>query len=147
MSAISRLKATFEGLLPATTKTFQMLGDLMAPMSSWRTLREAIEECVGSKTLPFLGLYLNDLTFTEEGNPDFIEDDYLGTLINIPKHQMIFKCVDSFLRYQKHMETNVSMKEIPILSLIKQLPKLSGEDLYQLSLEREPRGVLAKDLE
>lgn len=75
--------------------------DILSPMSSFKTLRHAVEECRGQKVVPFLyemflahgtnklrGVHLSDLTFTEEGNPDFVLSDTKEELINAPKHQV-----------------------------------------------------------
>eukprot|EP01126_Amoeba_proteus_P066262 TRINITY_DN9551_c0_g1_i1.p1 TRINITY_DN9551_c0_g1~~TRINITY_DN9551_c0_g1_i1.p1 ORF type:complete len:351 (+),score=75.14 TRINITY_DN9551_c0_g1_i1:193-1245(+) len=147
LSAVSRLKHSFEGLQPNVVKVFQSMGELLAPMSSFKTLREKVEEC-GDQVLPFIALHLSDITFTEEGNPDTVVDEFLGTvLINITKHEMIYKCIDSFLRYQRSGDYSHLTPNETIYSLLKQLPKLNSQDLYLLSLEREPRGALVKDLE
>ena len=37
--------------------------------------RKAYRQCLGAATppcIPYLGVYLTDLTFLEEGNPDFV---------------------------------------------------------------------------
>eukprot|EP01127_Copromyxa_protea_P022764 TRINITY_DN8336_c0_g1_i1.p1 TRINITY_DN8336_c0_g1~~TRINITY_DN8336_c0_g1_i1.p1 ORF type:complete len:1422 (+),score=300.69 TRINITY_DN8336_c0_g1_i1:332-4267(+) len=137
LSCITRLKQTFAALPPGFRNVLQEMLEIVCPLSSFRNLRAKIEECSGMTLLPFMGLHMSDLTFAEEGNKDFILDDNTQqNLVNWPKHMLIWNTIESCLKHQGE-ETNFTGGFLyPILLA---LPKLSDDELYALSLEREPR--------
>ena len=48
-------------------------------------MREALHRC-DPPCIPYLGMYLTDLSFIEEGTPNFTED---GGLLNFSKMRMV----------------------------------------------------------
>ena len=65
---------------------------------SHRTLRVAslfgARLCTRSKAIvPYLGLYLTDLTFIEDGNSDLVQGDDGNPCINLAKCQMVGKAL------------------------------------------------------
>jgi len=120
--------------------------DLMNPASSFKKLRAAIDEG-GGNVLPYMGMYLTDLVYIEDGNPDFVADKDKGKenyvekepVINFLKHYMIYRQINSFLKFQTDANFNEIEKEDPIYSFLYELPTLSDEELYALSLDREPK--------
>lgn len=105
-AAVFRLKRTWELLPRASAKEFSELDDLVKPQRSHAALRRAIGEGHREASVPYLGLYLTDLTFIEDGNPDLllVRDETraadLGDLgasshqINYAKCQMVAKVRD-----------------------------------------------------
>jgi len=143
-SALSRLKHTLAGLKPRQREQWEELAALMHPSNSFRPLRQAMEES-GRRCLPYLGLFLSDLTFMEDGNPDLLDREG-RSLLNFPKHMMIYKAIDSLLRYQHSADYKSLPKTEPLYTFLYELPALDENVLYALSLEREPRNASAKDL-
>lgn len=78
------------------------------------------------------GVCLSDLTFLEDGNQDFLGDG----LINIHKRRMVYKAIEEVQQCQL-MPFLFEKKEIH--ELLTELPVLSENDLFALSLAREPR--------
>ena len=86
---------------------------------------------------------LQDLTFIEQGNPD-----YIGELINFEKRVLVSSVLDSVQRYQK-----VAFKRPPdserrrgppahlVATFIATHERQSDDDLYAASLRVEPRGA------
>jgi len=72
MSSINRLKHTFNDVNVNVINKFKELVKLMHPQGSFKMYRQALAK---SKTpiIPYLGCYLTDLTFIEDGNPDEID--------------------------------------------------------------------------
>ena len=101
-----------------------------------------------SRAHPFLSydgfsraIYLKDLTMIDEGNPDLLQIQE-KSLINFPKHLLTSKRIDSMMDHQ-----NVSFrgtKREPIFTFLYELPGLPEDELYELSLEREPRAENTK---
>ena len=50
----------------------------------FRNLRDSLHRC-DPPCIPYLGMYLTDLSFIEEGTPDFTEDG----LLNFSKMRMV----------------------------------------------------------
>jgi hypothetical protein len=90
---------------------------------------------------------LTDITFLEEGNPDTIQDDSSGEfLINFPKHFMIYSSINNLLKYQKNASKYDLSRKEPQFTFLFELQILHEDDLYHLSLTREPRECELKDV-
>jgi hypothetical protein len=85
--------------------------------------------------LPSLsGVYLKDLTFIEDGNPDT-----LAGLINFSKRMLLYKAIADMQQYQ--LKPYPFLADPEIANLIHGMPKFDENELYSISLEREPRGA------
>eukprot|EP01090_Pellita_catalonica_P000606 TRINITY_DN10419_c0_g1_i1.p1 TRINITY_DN10419_c0_g1~~TRINITY_DN10419_c0_g1_i1.p1 ORF type:complete len:581 (-),score=81.77 TRINITY_DN10419_c0_g1_i1:1794-3425(-) len=131
-SAILRLRSVKN----ASTKllsTFKGLEDLMHPQGSFRAYRAHLRE-QSVPCLPYLGTYLTDLTFIEDGNPDKVDG-----LVNFSKRKMVYKIISEVQQYQPP-NSKYEFKPDPALSyFLSELPILQDKDLYNLSLLREPK--------
>lgn len=79
-------------------------------------------------------MYLTDLTFIDEGNPN-----YIGQFINFSKQELVHDVLREVLVFQ--MES-YNIPSIPnIASYFLALPALDEDTLYKISIEREPRGA------
>lgn len=56
----------------------------MSSDGRFRSLRDALHRC-DPPCIPYLGLYLTDLSFIEEGTPNFTQDG----LLNFSKMRMV----------------------------------------------------------
>jgi len=80
----------------------------------------------------------------DEGNPDTIEVEK-QMLVNFTKYSLIVRTIKQIQNYQG-VRTDFLAKE-PYYSFLHELPKLEEKELYELSLLREPRNALPKDIE
>jgi len=137
--AVSRLRHSFNGIRKNITENWEILMDIMGPMNAFKKLRTTIEES-GPTALPYIGMYLSDLTFMEDGNQNELirEGNPPIKLINFTKHFMIYRAIDQLLKYKTSAKFNIQ-KHDPIYTFLYELPVLPEEDLYQLSMMREPR--------
>jgi len=111
--------------------------------NNWKHLREAVKQCT-PPCLPYLGVYLSDLTFIEDGNPDFFTRTFGSNtikLINFDKRLMICKIITNLRIYQsKHYQLTALQ---PVQEYLHEaiMIRTFGEknETYQLSLLREPR--------
>jgi hypothetical protein len=86
------------------------------------------------------GVYLGDLTFIEDGNPDTIDG-----LIHFSKRALVYKLLAQIQTFQV---SGYNLQRVePIQEYISHLPIISENDMYQLSLECEPRNAEQKDIE
>ncbi|KAL1921320.1 uncharacterized protein VTP21DRAFT_11036 [Calcarisporiella thermophila] len=135
-SAIFRLKRTWELVNQKTMLAFSQLKKLMSSAKNFgeyrRVLKASEPPCV-----PFLGVYLTDLTFIEDGNPDSLKRSH--ELINFAKYTKTAEVIRELQRYQI---TPYSLAPVPEIQLFLRKCLQSAravEELYPLSLSLEPR--------
>ncbi|CAL4091049.1 unnamed protein product, partial [Meganyctiphanes norvegica] len=132
-SSVFRLKKTWEKVSKTTRQTLDKLQTLVTSDGRFRSLRDALHRC-DPPCIPYLGMYLTDLTFIDEGTPTFTDDD----LLNFSKMRMIAHVIREIRHFQQtpyKIEYNNRVASYLLdTSLI-----LSDEDQYRLSLDLEPR--------
>eukprot|EP01094_Clydonella_sp_ATCC50884_P025386 TRINITY_DN6654_c0_g1_i1.p1 TRINITY_DN6654_c0_g1~~TRINITY_DN6654_c0_g1_i1.p1 ORF type:complete len:443 (+),score=162.18 TRINITY_DN6654_c0_g1_i1:104-1330(+) len=137
-SAVYRLKHTFGSISKESAKFLEKMNEVMSANQSYKVLRAVLAEA-NPPCIPFLGVYLTDLTFVEDGN----QDKVMG-MINFKKRILEYDIIVQVLKYQ---DLSYPYKLVPQFeSLLKKLPILEENDLYQLSLGCEPRKAKKKDL-
>lgn len=130
--AITRLKKSFSKMDKSSVKKLEELQSLARPGDNFRILRDELKKA-SNPCIPYLGLYMSDLTFLDNGNPNF----HSSGLINFSKCRLIYHQIrDLILRQDK----SYNFEEVPALheSLIK-FNFLDTDVLYDVSLQREPR--------
>lgn len=85
-SPVARLSHTFEALNTRARATLDKTRQLMAYEKSYSTYRKALSTC-SLPVIPYLGIYLTDVTFVHHGNPDTVvaEHNVDLKLINFAK--------------------------------------------------------------
>ena len=140
-AALYRLKRTWEALPKASRRDFEDLCTLVKPDRSHAALRQAMRQAArAGATVPYLGLYLTDLTFVEEGSSDFVDaDDGSGEkLINLGKCAMLGKCIGEILAFQSAGLPPYESNE-PLALYFTGLDPPEDDEIYALSLAAEPR--------
>jgi hypothetical protein len=131
MSSITRLRKTFAEVPPQHMQSFSSLEKMMSPNSSYKTYRQSLHKST-PPSLPYIGTYLSDLTFIEDGNPDRI-----GNLINWQKRELVHKVIVEIQQYQIQ---NYKFPVVePINTFLTELPSMTDKELYDLSVSLEPR--------
>ena len=138
MAVTQRLHHTKNGMKKSSMTKLEMLGKLMAPHKSWATFREALGNCV-PPAIPYLGVFLTDITFIHDGNKDFVNG-----LVNWKKVTLIHRVLETISKFQK--VPYCFSVENPAYSMLYQLPSQDDECNYQLSLDREPKKIELKAL-
>ncbi|KAH6621568.1 ras guanine nucleotide exchange factor domain-containing protein [Chaetomium sp. MPI-SDFR-AT-0129] len=98
-TSVKRLKITWDAV-PAKRK--EMLRSLQASVDfnqNFKVLRAKLHDQV-PPCLPFLGMYLTDLTFMDVGNPATKTNDNGLTVINFDKHTRTAKSIGELQRFQ-----------------------------------------------
>jgi hypothetical protein len=98
-TSIKRLKMTWDAV-PAKRK--EMLKGLQATVDfnqNFKVLRAQLHDQV-PPCLPFLGMFLTDLTFVDVGNPATKTSDTGLTVINFDKHTRTAKSIGELQRFQ-----------------------------------------------
>ncbi|CAG5099509.1 Similar to RASGRF1: Ras-specific guanine nucleotide-releasing factor 1 (Homo sapiens) [Cotesia congregata] len=83
-SSVYRLKKTWEKVSKTTKQTIERLQSIVSSDGRFRNLRDTLHRC-DPPCIPYLGLYLTDLSFIEEGTPNFTDDG----LLNFAKMRMV----------------------------------------------------------
>ena len=94
-SSVRRMKKTFKGLDAEYTKKFEKFENLLSHQFSYRGYRDHLHN-INPPCVPYMGVYLTDLTFLMDGNPDNVDDG----LINFKKRRLIAEVIEEIHQYQ-----------------------------------------------
>ncbi|KAI8364223.1 ras guanine nucleotide exchange factor domain-containing protein [Blakeslea trispora] len=134
--SIGRLKRTWELMSTRTMAILQNIRKLMGANRNFSEYRELIKK-INPPCIPFLGIYLQDLTFIDDGNSNLLKKS--NNLINFSKRMKTAEVIRDLQQYQS---THYMLSAVPDLQeFIKTHLHSSREDeeLYNLSLKLEPR--------
>ncbi|KEY69534.1 hypothetical protein S7711_02068 [Stachybotrys chartarum IBT 7711] len=108
-STISRLRKTWDVVSTKRKEALRSLQEVVEPSQNHKALRTRLHDHV-PPCLPFLGMYLTDLTFVDIGNPatkqislskEPEEDGQAGlTVVNFDKHMRTAKIIGELQRFQ-----------------------------------------------
>ena len=130
-AAVKRLKATAALVGPRVHAALAELRDLLSPFQSFRRYRAEYAAARGP-AIPFIGSFLTDLTYIEDGNKNDIDG-----MINFGKRSQSYAIIQDVLKFTASPYELAIHPELQ--AFIARLPKFSDEELYQRSLEFEPR--------
>ncbi|KAI8842145.1 ras guanine nucleotide exchange factor domain-containing protein [Chytridium lagenaria] len=101
--------------------------------------REALHT-INPPCVPFLGFYLTDLTFIEEGSPDFLRG-YPPGMINFSKRMKTAEVILEIQQYQNvpYFLTVVGELQDFLKKCLEECGEVDEERLYEMSLALEPR--------
>ncbi|XP_026565109.1 ras-specific guanine nucleotide-releasing factor 1 isoform X2 [Pseudonaja textilis] len=132
-SAIFRLKKTWMKVSKPTKAVIDKLQRLVSSEGRFKNLREALKNC-DPPCVPYLGMYLTDLAFIEEGTPNYTEDG----LVNFSKMRMISHIIREIRQFQQtayKIEHQAKVTQY----LLDQTFVMDEEGLYDASLKIEPK--------
>jgi len=134
-SAVYRLRKTRKRLDDATVQNFTNISNIMSHEASYMTMREAyLRACKSQKPfLPYLGLFLTDLTFIEEGSSDRTAEG----LINLDKCRLIATSLQGFYSFY-NLKYCITV-DPTVRNYLMNSKCLTEENLYKVSLKLEPR--------
>lgn len=152
-STISRLRRTWESVSPRRREMLRTLQGIVEPAQNHKILRGKLHDHV-PPCLPFLGMYLTDLTFVDIGNASTKPLHALGhegdeetdgiTIVNFDKHNRTAKIIGELQRFQ----IPYRLTEIPEMQdwMTRQVTRVRENDggnvqvnYYRRSLLLEPR--------
>ncbi|XP_061585424.1 ras-specific guanine nucleotide-releasing factor 2 isoform X4 [Cololabis saira] len=132
-SAIYRLKKTWAKVSKQTKALMDKLQKTVSSEGRFKNLRETLKNC-NPPCVPYLGMYLTDLAFIEEGTPNFTEEG----LVNFSKMRMISHIIREIRQFQ---QTPYRIEHQPKVTqyLLDKTFTMDEDTLYDLSLKIEPR--------
>lgn len=144
-STIVRLRRTWELVSQKTKVLLEELKAVADVSRNYAVLRQRLQNHI-PPCLPFVGVYLTDLTFVDHGNPSertLATDDGNLTVINFDKHMKTAKIISELQRFQ----IPYRLTEIPELQTwmqdqlisVRSNGEKSFQGYYRRSLVLEPR--------
>ncbi|KAM9455345.1 ras-specific guanine nucleotide-releasing factor 2 isoform 2-T2 [Clarias gariepinus] len=132
-SAIFRLKKTWAKVCKQAKALMDRLQKIVSSEGRFKNLRETLKNC-NPPCVPYLGMYLTDLAFIEEGTPNFTEEG----LVNFSKMRMISHIIREIRQFQQAPYRIEHQPKVTQFLLDKMLV-MDDDTLYELSLRLEPR--------
>lgn len=127
MHPVSRLKPFWEEVPEKYMDKLKEMQELLDNRNNYRAYRTRLSNTDGP-VVPYLGVFLRDLTFIEEGN-----EDTRDGLINFEKMQLLgdlLATIQSYQSYPPLLESRLSLKT---KRSIRRLHGLSEDELYEMS--------------
>uniref|UniRef100_A0A3P9NUX5 Ras protein specific guanine nucleotide releasing factor 1 n=1 Tax=Poecilia reticulata TaxID=8081 RepID=A0A3P9NUX5_POERE len=132
-SSIFRLKRTWLKVSKQTKTVIDKLQKLVSSEGRFKNLREALKNC-DPPCVPYLGMYLTDLAFIEEGTPNYTEDN----LVNFSKMRMISHIIREIRQFQQ-TAYKIDFQPKVAKYLLDNSTVMDEESLYEASLRIEPK--------
>lgn len=134
-AAIHRLRASWDLVNPKMIATFEELTNLLQSTKNFSEYREMIHN-LDPPCVPFLGVYLTDLVFIDDGNPDLLRST---PFINFGKHRKTFEVVKEIGVYQSKPYVLAPVHGIQRFIKDNLVESQRENELYERSLQLEPR--------
>lgn len=131
-NAIHRLRKTWNELPSKQLERFENFAGMFKHDKNNATFRQILAQAT-SPCIPHIGIFLQDLTFIEDGNPD-----KLRTMINFQKRRMLAERIMWIKQFQQSLYRIAPVQLIQDYLKLK-LSALTEDDLWKKSLAVEPR--------
>ncbi|KAF8635804.1 hypothetical protein AX15_000011 [Amanita polypyramis BW_CC] len=135
---IRRLKRTWEQVNQRIMAQFAACEATIDSKGNFKEYRRVMQT-VSPPCVPFIGVFLSTLQFTQDGNPDMLP----GGLVNFRKRQMLSEVIGDIKRWQAQP---FNLTPVPVImnyidDSLNQFndTKASSDRFWQMSLELEPR--------
>ncbi|KAJ4454889.1 putative ras-specific guanine nucleotide-releasing factor 2 [Paratrimastix pyriformis] len=131
-AAVYRLRKTWEGVPRKRMEAYNALDALMNRKKNYKAIRDVLRT-ENSPCIPYLGMYLTDLTFLEEGMPDTVDG-----MVNFVKRRRVSAVIREIQQFQQGpymLEVVPEIREfLTVLDLIN-----DEAELHRISQQLEPR--------
>lgn len=144
-SPIYRLKKTWMMISQDCKRILEVLNTLMDSTRNFIRYREWLKGIHDVACVPFFGVYLSDLTFSAEGNPDYLHRT--TDIINFSKRTRIVDILKEIASYQGIRYKFKRYDDIQnfLEESMRNVPNI--EKQYELSLRVEPRTDVSTGLD
>jgi len=141
-AAVNRLSKTWEKLDARTKLIHKELREVTSRLHNFKELRTIIKNAL-PPCIPYLGMFLTDLTFIDQGNPDKIQVDIVEggqhSLINFVKLRRTAIVIKQIQLFQQTGYSLEPVSQIREYVLTRKQKSLSEEESFKISLNLEPR--------
>ena len=128
-----RLRRTKAGVNSKFQSKFSSFAELFRGDKNSRAFRRALQQAA-TPAIPHLGIFLSDLTFIEDGNPDALRG-----MVNFQKRAKLAERIRFIRQYQQE---GYNLRPAPVVQdyFRRELAEeIDAEALWKLSKEVEPR--------
>ncbi|KAL2438360.1 Cell division control protein 25 [Exophiala dermatitidis] len=132
---VLRLNRTWQAVSPKTRAILESMRELISATKNWSQYRETLQAAT-PPCIPFLGTYLTDLTFIEDGIASLVKN---SELINFAKRT---KTAEVIRHIQQYQNVPYSLNPVPELQewITDNMKNARNvQELYNESLKIEPR--------
>lgn len=119
-----------------TNQTLAQIRKLMGHEKNFIEYREIIHS-INPPCIPFLGIYLQDLTFIEDGNNNYLKKTQ--DLINFAKRMKTAEVIREIQQYQSVSYSLQPVRELQLFIKTHLENSRDEEILYSLSVALEPK--------
>ena len=132
-SSVYRLKQTWGAIGSKHTKMLEDCQHIMNRDQNYKNFRSYLHS-VDPPVIPYLGVYLTDLTFIEDGNKDYLS----GRLINFVKRQHVSHVIREIQQYQNDL---YALEPVSVLQQwLRNITYFEEDQMFDISLQLEARG-------
>ncbi|KAL5502441.1 hypothetical protein EMCRGX_G009214 [Ephydatia muelleri] len=132
---IRRLHKTWEGVSKYHVDLFKEMDLLLESGNNYKRYRDRLST-IPTPAVPYIGVFLKDLTFICDGNPDYLR----GGLINVHKRRQVYLKVEEIKRLQRDAYNFQPVLELQ--NYFTQYRLTPDDELHSLSHELEPKMVV-----
>ncbi|KIW03734.1 uncharacterized protein PV09_05041 [Verruconis gallopava] len=132
---IHRLSRTWQQVNGKTKDTLEAMRKLMGSTKNFAEYRETLRK-INPPCVPFLGVFLTDLTFIEDGIPSLIKK---SNLINFAKRAKTAEVIRDIQQYQNVPYPLAPVPELQEYVLTNMRNAGDVHEMYEMSLAVEPR--------
>ncbi|KAJ3363344.1 hypothetical protein GGF32_004338 [Allomyces javanicus] len=138
MGPVHRMEKTwavFATKHPKSREALTRLTEVVSASGQYANYRKALKAAT-KPCIPFLGVYITDLTFVEDGNPDFLPENHH---INFDKRRKVATIIEEIVDWQ-HGCVYGLLPADALLAYLRDLPlgDVTEKDLYSMSVKAEP---------
>ncbi|XP_046899169.1 RAS guanyl-releasing protein 2-like [Hypomesus transpacificus] len=137
-SSISRLKDTQSHISADVQKVFEQLVELVTSCGNYSRYRQRFSQSAGFR-FPILGVHLKDLIAVHVALSDWADPE--KSQVNLAKTQQLYAILQELAQIQTTPPSVDANPDLLNLLLVSLDQYHSEEEIYQLSLQREPRSV------
>ncbi|KAE8264041.1 hypothetical protein A4X03_0g1235 [Tilletia caries] len=133
---IHRMKRTWDAVNQRTVGNLDSLMRTMSSTKNFAYYRDLLHK-LNPPCVPFLGVWLTDLTFIEDGNPDRLKTD--NRLINFNKRQKTAEVIREIMIYQS---TQYNLTPVPLIQQYLEVvlvPSQTQDLMFDQSEKLEPK--------
>ena len=140
--AVHRLKKTWAGMPEQSVELFKTLAELIDSQGAYKAMRDELKQST-PPCIPPMAMYLKDLIFIEDGNPDEIKSQPSQVpLVNFFKRR---KVAEVILKMREYQLSPYNFVQVPYLrdllghKLFEDGKLLNEDQMWKNSLKFEPR--------